>query len=54
MIKSEVLQFEYLGLILNPQLTMYLATTEAIWRTAHGQSVTETVLYSLRNDQKCS
>jgi len=49
---TEVLQFEYLGLILDPKLTMHLATIEAIRRTAQGQSVTVTqvVSYSLRYD----
>jgi len=47
---TEVLQFEYLGLILDPKLTMHLATTEAIRRAAHGQSVTQAVSYSLRYD----
>jgi len=51
---TEVLQFEYLGLILDPKLTMHLATTEAIRRAAHGQSVTQTVSYSLRYDKKRS
>ena len=36
----EVLQFEYLKLILDPKLNMHLATTEAIQRAAHGQAVT--------------
>jgi len=47
---TEVLQFEYLGLILDPKLTMHLATTEAIRRAIHGQSVTQAVSYSLRYD----
>jgi len=51
---TEVLQFEYLGLILDPKLTMHLATTEAIRRAAHGQSVTQAVAYSLRYDKKRS
>jgi len=51
---TEVLQFEYLGLILDPKLTMYLATTESIRRAAHGQSVTQGVSYSLRYDKKRS
>jgi len=33
---------------------MHLATTEAIRRAAHGQSVTQAVSYSLRYDKKCS
>jgi len=49
-----VLQFEYLGLILDPKLTMHLATTEDIRRTAHGQSVTQAVFNSLRYDNKRS
>jgi len=49
---TEVLQFEYLGLILDPKLTMHLATTETICRAAHGQSVTQVVSYSLRYDKK--
>jgi len=48
---TEVLQFEYLGLVLDPKLTMHLATTEAIRRAAHGQSVTQAVSYSLRYDK---
>jgi len=53
---TEVLQFEYLGLILDPKLTMHLATTEAIRRAAaaHGQSVTQAVCYSIRYDEKRS
>jgi len=51
---SEVLQFEYLGLILDPKLTMHLATTEAIRRATHGQSVTQAVSFSLRYDKKFS
>jgi len=51
---TEVLHFEYLGLILDPRLTMHLATTEAIRRAAHGQSVTPAVSYSLRYDKKRS
>jgi len=33
---------------------MHLTTTEAIRRAAHGQSVTQTVSYSLRYDKKRS
>ena len=51
---TEVLQFGYLGLILDPKLIMHLATTKAIRRAAHGQSVTQAVSYSLRHDKKCS
>ena len=49
---TEVLQFEYLRLILDPKLTMHLAPTKAIRRAAHGQSVTQAVSYSLRYDKK--
>ena len=35
----EVSQFEYLGLILDPKLTMHLATVEAIRRASHGQAL---------------
>ena len=47
---TEVLQFEYSGLILDPKLSMHLTTIEAIRRAAHGQSVTQAVSYSLRYD----
>jgi len=53
-LSTEVLQFEYIRLIFDPKLTMHLATTEAIRRAAHGQSVTQTVSYSLRHDKKRS
>ena len=43
-------QFQYLGLILDPKLTMHFATTEAIRRAAQGQPVTQAVSYSLRYD----
>ena len=49
---TEVLEFEYSGLIFSPKLTMHLATTEAIRHAAHGQSVTQAVSYSLRIDKK--
>jgi len=49
-----LLQFEYLDLLLDPKLTMYFATTETIRRAAHGQSVTQTVSYSLRYDKNRS
>jgi len=51
---TEVLQFEYLKLILDPKLTMHITTTEAIRRTTHGQSVTQAVSYSLREGTKRS
>jgi len=44
---TEVLQFEYLRLILDPKFTMHLTSTEGIRRAAHGQSVTQVVSYSL-------
>jgi len=50
---TEVLQFEYLGLILDP-LTMHLATTEAVRCAAHCQFVTQAVSYSLRYNKKRS
>ena len=43
----EVFQFEYLGLILDPKLTMHLATVEAIRRAAQGQALALAVSYSL-------
>jgi len=51
---TEVVQFEYLGLILDPKLIMHLTTTESIRLATHGQSVTEAVSYSLRYDKKRS
>ena len=48
---TEVLKFEYVGPILDPTLTMHLATTETIRRAAHGQSVTQNVSYPLRSDK---
>jgi len=51
---TKVLQFEYLGLILDPKLTMHLATTKAIRHAAHGRSVTQAVSCSLRYDKKRS
>jgi len=35
----EVSQFEYLGHILDPKLTMHLATVEAIQRACQGQAL---------------
>ena len=35
----EVSQFEYLGLILDPKLTMHLTTVEAIRRASQGQAL---------------
>jgi len=51
---TDVLQFEYLGLILDPKLTMHLTTTKAIQRAIHSQSVTLPVSCSLRYDKKRS
>jgi len=50
----EVFQFEYLGLILDPKLTMHLATVEAIRRAAQGQALALAVSYSLRYDKNSS
>ena len=50
----EVSQFEYLGLILDPELTMYLATVEAIRRASQGQALALAVSYSLRDDKNSS
>ena len=50
----EVSQFEYLGLILDPKLTMYLATVEAIPRASQGQALALAVSYSLRYDKNSS
>ena len=44
----EFFQFEYLGLILDPILTMHLATVEAIRRASKGQALAVAVSYSLR------
>jgi len=43
----EVFQFEYLGLILDPKLTMHLATVEAIRRASQSQGFALTVSHSL-------
>jgi len=50
----EVIQFEYPGLILNPKLTMHLATVEAIRRASQGQALALAVSYSLRYDTNSS
>jgi len=50
----EVSQFEYLGLILDPKLTMHLATVEAIRRASQGLALALTVSYSLRYDKNSS
>ena len=46
------LQFEYHGLILDPILTMHLATVEAIRRASKGQALAVAVSYSLRYYKK--
>jgi len=50
----EVSQFEYLGLILDPKLTMHLATVQAIRRASQGQALALAVSYSLRYDKNSS
>jgi len=50
----EVSQFEYLGLILEPKLTMHLATVEAICHASQGQALALAVSYSLRYDKNSS
>ena len=50
----EVSQFEYLGLILDPKLTMHLATVEAIRRASQGQALALAVSYLLRYDKNSS
>jgi len=50
----EVSQFEYLGLILDPKLTMHLATVEATHRASQGQDHTLSDSYSLRYDKNSS
>jgi len=50
----EVSQFEYLGLILDPRLTMHLATVEAIRHASQGQALALAVSYSLRYDKNSS
>ena len=44
----EVSQFEYLGLILDPKLTMHLATVEAIRRASQGQALALAVSVTTR------
>jgi len=51
-LKIEVLHFEYLGLILDPKLTMHLATPKAIRRATHGQSVTKAFSFSFHYEKK--
>ena len=50
----EVSQFEYLGLILDPKLTMHLTTVEAIRRASQGQALVLAVSYSLCYDKNSS
>jgi len=50
----EVSQFEYVGLILDPKLTMHLATVEAIRCASQGQTLALAVSYSLRYDKNSS
>ena len=50
----EVSQFEYLGLILDPKLTMHLATVEVIRRASQGQARALAASYSLRYDKNSS
>jgi len=47
----EVSQFENLGLILDPKLTMHLATVEAICRASQGQALVLAVSCSLHYDK---
>ena len=47
-------KFEYLGLILDPKLTMHLATVETIRCASQGQALALTVSYSLRYDKNSS
>jgi len=51
-LKIKVLHFEYLGLILDPKLTMHLATSIAIRRATHGQSVTKAFSFSFHYENK--
>jgi len=50
----KVFQFEYLGLILDPKLTMHLATVEAIRRASPVQALALAVSYSLGYDKNSS
>ena len=50
----EVSQCEFLALILDPKLTIHLATVEAICRASQGQALALTVSYSLRYDKNSS
>jgi len=50
----EVYQFEYLGLLLDPKLSMHLAALNAITKAAKGHALTQSVSYSMRYDRKQS
>ena len=50
----EVSRFEYLGLILDPKLTMHVATVEAIRLASQGQALALAVSYSFRCDKNSS
>jgi len=50
----EVSHFEYLGLILDPKLTMHLTNVEAIRCASQGQALALAVSYSLRYDKNSS
>jgi len=50
----EVFQFEYLGLFLNPKLTMHLAIVDAIRRASQGQTLVLAVSYLLWYDKNSS
>ena len=50
----EVLQFEYLGLLLDPKLSMHLAALNAITKATKGHALTQSVSYSMRYDRKQS
>jgi len=50
----KVFQFEYLGLILDPKLTMHLATVDAIRRAAQWQALALAVSYLLQYDRNSS
>ena len=43
----EVYQFEYLGLLLDPKLSMHLAALNAITKAAKGHALNQSVSYSI-------
>ena len=49
-----MLRHYLLGLILDPKLTMHLATAEALRRASQGQTLALAVSYSLRYDKNSS